>query len=53
MTNNSLSLEHRIRKSSLTAEAPLLILMHGYVPVGHGVAPQNFYELKDWLSKRI
>ncbi len=22
-------------------------------PVGHGVAPQNFYELKDWLKKRI
>ena len=22
-------------------------------PVGHGVAPQNFYELKDWLNKRI
>ena len=22
-------------------------------PVGHGVAPQNFYELKDWLSTRI
>lgn len=22
-------------------------------PVGHGVAPQNFYELKDWLSKHI
>lgn len=22
-------------------------------PVGHGVAPQNFYELKTWLSKRI
>lgn len=22
-------------------------------PVGHGVAPQNFYELKDWLAKRI
>ncbi len=21
-------------------------------PVGHGVAPQNFYELKDWLQKR-
>ncbi len=21
-------------------------------PVGHGVAPQNFYELKDWLSKQ-
>ena len=22
-------------------------------PVGHGVAPQNFYEFKDWLVKRI
>ena len=22
-------------------------------PVGHGVAPQNFYELKDWLKKRL
>ncbi|MFD1162975.1 MULTISPECIES: alpha/beta hydrolase [Hwangdonia] len=22
-------------------------------PVGHGVAPQNFFEFKDWLSKRI
>ena len=22
-------------------------------PVGHGVAPQNFYELNDWLKKRI
>ncbi len=22
-------------------------------PVGHGVAPQNFYKFKDWLSKRI
>jgi phospholipase/carboxylesterase len=21
-------------------------------PVGHGVAPQNFYEFKEWLSKR-
>ncbi len=21
-------------------------------PVGHGVAPQNFYELKDWLGKQ-
>jgi len=21
-------------------------------PVGHGVAPQNFYEFKDWLGKR-
>ena len=22
-------------------------------PVGHGVAPQNFYEFKSWLAKRI
>ncbi|MBR9846822.1 MAG: alpha/beta fold hydrolase [Algicola sp.] len=22
-------------------------------PVGHGVAPQNFYELKSWLEKRV
>ncbi|TCK69231.1 phospholipase/carboxylesterase [Winogradskyella wandonensis] len=22
-------------------------------PVGHGVAPQNFYEFKDWLRQRI
>ena len=22
-------------------------------PVGHGVAPQNFYDFKEWLSKRI
>ncbi|MDG1729092.1 MAG: alpha/beta fold hydrolase [Algibacter sp.] len=22
-------------------------------PVGHGVAPQNFYEFKDWLMKRL
>ncbi len=22
-------------------------------PVGHGVAPQNFFEFKDWLQKRI
>ena len=22
-------------------------------PVGHGVAPQNFYELKSWIEKRL
>ena len=22
-------------------------------PVGHGVAPQNFYQFKDWLNKRM
>ena len=32
-----------------------LNIKHHYseFPVGHGVAPQNFYEFKDWLSKRI
>lgn len=32
-----------------------LNIKHHYAefPVGHGVAPQNFYELKDWLIKRI
>lgn len=32
-----------------------LNIKHTYseFPVGHGVAPQNFYELKDWLSKKI
>lgn len=32
-----------------------LNIKHQYseFPVGHGVAPQNFYELKDWLISRI
>ena len=32
-----------------------LHIKHQYseFPVGHGVAPQNFYELRDWLIKRI
>jgi len=32
-----------------------LNIKHKYseFPVGHGVAPQNFYELKEWLIKRI
>ncbi|WP_298552033.1 alpha/beta fold hydrolase [uncultured Algibacter sp.] len=32
-----------------------LNIKHKYseFPVGHGVAPQNFYEFKDWLMKRI
>jgi phospholipase/carboxylesterase len=37
---------------------PFLNVMHikhqySEFPVGHGVAPQNFYELKNWLIKRI
>ncbi|WP_418510104.1 alpha/beta hydrolase [Corallibacter sp.] len=32
-----------------------LSIKHTYseFPVGHGVAPQNFYELKDWLVTKI
>lgn len=32
-----------------------LKIKHSYseFPVGHGVAPQNFYELKHWLESRI
>ena len=32
-----------------------LNIKHRYseFPVGHGVAPQNFYEFKEWLIKRI
>ncbi len=32
-----------------------LNIKHQYseFPVGHGVAPQNFYELKNWLNNRI
>lgn len=32
-----------------------LNIKHQYneFPVGHGVAPQNFYELRDWLKSRI
>lgn len=32
-----------------------LNIKHHYAefPVGHGVAPQNFYEFKNWLAKRI
>ena len=32
-----------------------LNIQHTYseFPVGHGVAPQNFYELRDWISTKI
>ncbi|TXD85023.1 alpha/beta fold hydrolase [Subsaximicrobium wynnwilliamsii] len=32
-----------------------LNIKHSYAefPTGHGVAPQNFYELRSWLGKRI
>ena len=41
------------RKTPAFLEA--LVINHVYkeYPVGHGVAPQNFYDLKDWLSKYI
>ena len=33
----------------------LVNLSHEYseYPVGHGVAPQNFYSFKDWIEKRL
>lgn len=40
-------------------EAPKFLetldIKHQYseFPVGHGVAPQNFYEFRDWLKKRL
>ncbi len=40
-------------------KAPVFLNAHGIkntyseFPVGHGVAPQNFYDLKSWLEKRI
>lgn len=32
-----------------------LNIKHSYIefPVGHGVAPQNFFDFKDWLKDRI
>ena len=32
-----------------------LNIAHTYseFPVGHGVAPQNFYELRDWIATKI
>ena len=32
-----------------------LNIKHTYseFPVGHGVAPKNFYELRDWISTKI
>lgn len=40
-------------------KAPVYLNMHGLeneyseYPVGHGVAPQNFYSFKEWIEKRL
>ena len=41
------------RKTAPFLEALNVKHVYSEFPVGHGVAPQNFYEFKDWLQKRI
>lgn len=41
------------RQTSPFLNALNIKYVYSEFPVGHGVAPQNFFELKDWLSKRI
>ena len=40
------------RKTSPFLNSLKIKNVYAEFPVGHGVAPQNFYEFKDWLSKR-
>lgn len=41
------------RKAPKFLEALKIDYKYSEFPVGHGVAPQNFYELKKWLIKNI
>ncbi|WP_296383947.1 alpha/beta fold hydrolase [Winogradskyella sp.] len=41
------------RKSPEFLKALSINHVYSEYPVGHGVAPQNFYDLKDWLVKYI
>ncbi len=41
------------RKSSPMLEKLGIDHVYEEYPVGHGVAPQNFYSFKDWLEKKI
>lgn len=41
------------RKNPSFLDAHNIKNVYSEFPVGHGVAPQNFYEFKDWLIKRI
>lgn len=41
------------RKTPAFLEALNINHIYKEYPVGHGVAPQNFYDLKDWLNQNI
>ena len=41
------------RKTSFFLKKLNLNLNYSEFPVGHGVSPQNFFELKNWLEKFI
>lgn len=41
------------RKTSPFLEKHHVKHIYNEFPVGHGVAPQNFYELKSWLEKKL
>ncbi|WP_179344841.1 alpha/beta hydrolase [Winogradskyella ursingii] len=41
------------RKAPEFLEAHNIDHEYSEYPVGHGVAPQNFYDLKDWLKKHL
>ncbi|WP_340154166.1 alpha/beta fold hydrolase [uncultured Winogradskyella sp.] len=41
------------QKAPIFLEALGINHMYSEYPVGHGVAPQNFYDLKAWLEKHI
>lgn len=41
------------RKIQAFIESQNLDCEYSEYPVGHGVAPQNFYSFKDWIEKRL
>jgi phospholipase/carboxylesterase len=41
------------RRTPKFLEALKIKFKYNEFPVGHGVAPQNFYELKEWIKDRI
>ena len=41
------------RKAPIFLDALHINNVYSEYPVGHGVAPQNFYDLKAWLEKHI
>ncbi len=41
------------RKTPAILDSLKIKYKYSEFPVGHGVAPQNFYELREWLKERI